>query len=305
MASRRCGMPDEGDVVSPTPRASVVIAVRNGASAIGDCVDSVLATEAGDLAFEVIVVDNASTDGTRAILEGYRGAIRLLHEETRGAAATRNRGIREARAELIAITDADCIVDRHWLPRLVEPLSDPSVGVVGGAMLSRRPCNRIEAFGERIHDQRAAIEHFEPPYVISANWASRRAVLLEVGLFDESLLRGQDVDLAWRIHRAGYRLVYQDGAPIYHLNERTLPGLVHEGFTHGYHGVRVLGKHRTGGESRGMRGGTRIGRRLARDLRAIFVDRDHVAASLQLLFDLGKSSGELFALSRGIGRARP
>ena len=64
--------------------------------------------------------------------------------------------------------------------------------------------NRVAQFGERIHDHRRSIEEYSPPFAITMNWASRQAILHEVGLFDESLLRGEDVELSWRIHAAGY-----------------------------------------------------------------------------------------------------
>jgi GT2 family glycosyltransferase len=106
-----------------------------------------------------------------------------------------------------------------------------------------KPYNSVEAFGTEIHDHEAAITHFKPGYVITMNWASRRAVLLGAGGFDESLLRGEDVDLAYRLVARRYRLVYVPGAVVRHRNERTLRGLFAEGWTHGYHSIDVLRKH--------------------------------------------------------------
>ena len=75
------------------------------------------------------------------------------------------------------------------------------------------------------------------------NWASRRSVLEEVGRFDEELLRCEDCDLAYRVVGAGYRIVYEAAAVMYHRNEQTLAGLIAEGYAHGYHSIPLLKKH--------------------------------------------------------------
>jgi glycosyltransferase involved in cell wall biosynthesis len=287
---------------SEAPVASVVVPAYNAAATIGDCISSLLALHAPREGFEVLIVDNGSTDGTRDVVRTFGAGVRMISEATRGAAAARNRGIREARGSRIAFTDADCVVDPDWLGALLDPLDDPAIGVVGGSISSRRPCNRVELFGEMIHDMRVAIEESNPPYVATGNWGSRRDVLLDVGLFDETLLRGQDVDLAWRIHLAGYRLVHEPRALVSHQNERTVWGLMREGFVHGVHGVRVRAKHSALG-TRGVRPRTRIGARLLRDVGRLVHAGDRLQAMLQLLFDLGKAGGEVAALARGRGSA--
>src|SRR5262249_268139 len=101
-----------------------------------------------------------------------------------------------------------------------------------------------ELFGERIHDHRRAILVWKPPYVITMNWASPRAVLERVGLFDEGLLRCEDVDLSYRIGAAGYRLAFAPDAVVYHRNERSVVGLFREGVQHGFYAVPVVRRHR-------------------------------------------------------------
>ena len=226
-----------------TPEVTVVVPVYNGASTIADCVRSLIALEYPKERLEIVVVNNLSTDATVSILREFGDAIRLLDEPVRGPAAARNCGIRASRREVIALTDADCVVDRDWLRHIVSPLSDERVGVSGGRILSIRPCNAIEQFGEEIHDHEKAINVYRPPYVITMNWASRRAVLEEAGLFDKTLLRCEDVDLAYRITSGGYRLAYAPEAIVYHRNERTYGGLFAEGFAHGLHAVNAVKKH--------------------------------------------------------------
>jgi cellulose synthase/poly-beta-1,6-N-acetylglucosamine synthase-like glycosyltransferase len=226
------------------PRISVIVPVYNGERTIEECVESILALSFPGDDIELLLIDNASSDRTRTMLERYHDRAIILHEEKRGPAAARNCGLRTATGDIIAFTDADCVVHPDWLSCLIEPLRDPTVGIAGGTILAKRPCNAVEEFGERIHDHQLAIEYDSPPYAITMNWASRRAVLEEVGLFDEELLRCEDCDLAYRVVGAGYRIVYEPTAVVYHRNERSLAGLVGEGYAHGYHSVPLLVKHK-------------------------------------------------------------
>jgi GT2 family glycosyltransferase len=225
------------------PQVSLIVAIRNAAATLRDCLESLMQLEYPRGHLEVLCIDNASSDDTARILHDYQHHCRIVREEKRGPAAARNAGLRCAAGLVVALTDADCVVDPHWLRHLVEPLRDPCVGVVGGTILSKRPCNSIEAFGEQIHDHYRALNEFAPPYAITMNWASRMDVLRTVGLFNEDLLRCSDVEWSYRMVRAGYRSVYAPAAVVYHQNERTPWGLMREGYVHGYHAVKVLRLH--------------------------------------------------------------
>ena len=279
---------------------SVIVPVYNGQATIEACLESLLRLAYPRDHLELIVVDNGSTDATSVVLSRYRGRARILYAERRGPAAARNEGIRNASGDWIAFTDADCTVEPDWLTHLLSPLVDPAVGVVGGKILSVEPCNRIERFGEQIHDHRRAIEEFRPPYAITMNWASRRHVLEAVGLFDETLPRGQDVDLARRIQRAGYRLVYSSRAKIRHLNERTFWGLFREGFQHARGSRAVRAKHPELLSERRQR--LSIARRVGHHAMRCVRGGRRFDALCALVFDLGKLAGDRTASRR---QARP
>jgi len=225
------------------PRVSVIVPVYNGERTIGDCVESIFALSFPRNDVELLLIDNASTDRTPTILDGYRDRAIILDEMKRGPSSARNRGLVHATGDIVAFTDADCVVHRDWLSQIVAPLRDPVVGIVGGTILARTPCNAVEEFGERIHDHRMAIEYSSPPYAITMNWASRKSVLEKVGPFDEDLLRCEDCDLAYRVVGAGYRIVHEPAAVVYHRNEQSLAGLIAEGYAHGYHSIPLLKKH--------------------------------------------------------------
>ena len=91
-------------------------------------------------------------------------AIKILCEAKRGPAAARNKGLLNVKSEIMAMTDADCVVDKDWLQRIVTPQKDESIGILGGKILATRPCNTVEIFGENIHDHDKAINEYKPPF---------------------------------------------------------------------------------------------------------------------------------------------
>ncbi len=227
-----------------TPPVSVIVPVFNGEKSLDACVQSLLHLDYPQAARELIFVDNASTDPSAKILASYQDRIRVAYEAKRGPAAARNRGLYAARHEIVAMTDADCIADPLWLRRLVEPLRNPSVGLVGGTILSKQPCNAIERYGEQIHDHRSAIEKWIPPYIITMNWASRKSLVSELRFFDDSFLRCEDVDFSYRAYQAGYKFTFAPEAIVRHQNEKTYTTLFLEGYRHGFFCVRNNKKHR-------------------------------------------------------------
>ncbi len=271
------------------PSASVVVAAYQAAGTLGDCLASLTRLDYPRDRLELICVDNDSPDDTARIACDFAPDVVLAHESRRGAAAARNRGIAISRGDVVAFTDADCTVAPEWLRTLVRPLADAGVGVAGGQILARRPCNWIERFGERIHDHRTAITATEPPYAIAMNWASRRETLERFRGFDERFLRCQDGDLSLRMLRAGLKLVYVDDAIVYHRNESTLAGLIREGYVHGYHAHAVLALHHDY-VSRYSPDVSPLGRFIAA-MRALARSGSPSERVLRMLFDWGKAWG--------------
>ena len=232
------------------PPVTVIVPVYNAEVFLEECINSILNLDYPESKLEIIFIDNNSTGRSPAILKKYEGRIRVLTEKTQGAAAARNTGIRNARNEIIAFTDADCEVNRNWLKNLVKPLvEDEDIDAVGGRILSRDPCNSIERFGELLHDHQQALSSQRYPTFITMNILIRKPLLLEAGMFDEDFIRGQDTDLSFRLYRMGYRVSYANEAVVYHRNEKTLRGIFKEGFTHGYWKSKFLKKHK---ETRGL-----------------------------------------------------
>jgi glycosyltransferase involved in cell wall biosynthesis len=187
----------------PAPVVSVVIPCYNLGQFLEEAVDSVLAQTAQD--FEILVVDDGSTDKiTTALLEGFqRPKTRVLHQENRGLAATRNRGIREARGRYICCLDADDRLAPTFFEKAVAILdAQPAVGFVSG---------HIQMFGER--ENRSCPARCELPDMLVINRVIcpamfRRNLWSKVGGYCETFSASgiEDWDLWLSLLELGYRV---------------------------------------------------------------------------------------------------
>jgi glycosyltransferase involved in cell wall biosynthesis len=283
------------------PLASVIVPVLDGEETVGACVDSLLALDYPPDRLDPVFVDNGSTDATPAVLASYGDRLRVVRQPRRGRSAARNAGLAAARGDVVAFTDADCVVDRGWLRGLVEALGERDDLVVGGPILAGGSRNAVERFGERIHDHHEAIEVERPPYVITMNCATRLATLRRHASFDESLRRCEDVDISYRLYRAGCSFSFVPRAVVRHRNERTLGGLFVEGVRHGFYGVQAASRHRPLVHAFGHRTGWRgVARRWARLLGAA---RSRDRGGPELAFLSGKALGGTAGSVRFRGRS--
>jgi glycosyltransferase involved in cell wall biosynthesis len=300
---------------------SVVMPVRNGEATITRAVSGVLAQDYPPDRYEVIVVDNASTDRTPQLLAALGPRVRVLREATRGASAARNAGVLASRHSHIAFIDADCIPDASWLTELVRASIGPGAGdFVGGRIVAHEPSSSVELFVETIMDQERAIRGYRPPGAVTANLMARRDLLCALGLFDPSLRRGQDVDLSYRAYfERGATFTYAERAVVRHVNPRTLPALFRKGVQHGFAVADVLRKHSARLSQTPLRqclawrryaailreGGHLVrcaGRRYLRgDTQAA---ADSARSICALVFESGKQCGTLLGTIRGVGARR-
>jgi GT2 family glycosyltransferase len=199
------------------PVVSVVIATYNRPDLLSRTLDA-LEEQDGVGPFEVIVVDDASTDETRQLLERRAPhfpvpLITMRQECNGGPAKARNRGWRSSRAPLVCFTDDDCRPSPKWLASLVAAAS-PTIGLVQG---------RTEADPDQVHlwapfTRAFPVMREEYGFYETCNIAYRRDVLEQLGGFDESFrfAYGEDTDLAWRAKAAGVGTTFADDAVVFH-----------------------------------------------------------------------------------------
>lgn len=216
--------------MSTSPLVSVIIPNWNGAALLPACLDSLRAQTYRRL--EIIVVDNASTDESVALVRERYPEVRLVVlSENRGLTGGVNAGIRSATGGIIALLNNDAEAEPGWVAALVETLeAHPEAGSAASKMLLYDRRDVLNSAGdtyslEGIPGNRGVWERDVGQYdrdievfgACGGAAAYRRAMLEEIGLFDEELfMYCEDVDLAWRAQIAGYHCVFAPQARVYH-----------------------------------------------------------------------------------------
>jgi GT2 family glycosyltransferase len=244
---------------SNAPPVSVIVATHDRTSSLAMCLRSLLSLNYP--AYEIVVVDNAPTSKTTAdfILREYSDSsrVRYLVEDHPGLGAAHNCGLREVNNPIVAFTDDDVVVDRHWLTELVKGFSvADDVACVTGMIFpieletesqvwTEQYWGLCKGFTRRVfdlHQNRPKVPFY--PYSAGvfgsgANMAFRTSVLRQFGGFDAALgvgtiARGGD-DLAafFQVVSSGYKLVYQPAAIVYHQHRRDYDGLRRQAFGYG------------------------------------------------------------------------
>ncbi len=236
---------------------SVVVPIRNAIRTLPYCLAALERLD--PLPEEIVLVNNGSTDGSAELLRDFarRHASRGVHvadEPRRGISRARNAGIRVARGDVIAWTDADCAPAPTWLRHLVPPFADPAVGGVAGRVLPAPGISLVELFCGlytfRTPDRPARHGKWTPREggYAGANFAVRRAILQELGGYDEHIMNwGDDYDLCARLYERGLAIEYRPESQVYHYHRARLIHMLRQAFGQGRSHPYLLRRHtRTG-----------------------------------------------------------
>lgn len=243
-------------------RISVVVPVFNATRTLPACMAALARQEYPD--FEVMLVDNNSTDGSPAVIGDFLAThpaldAKLLYESIQGACAARNHGARHANGEVIANIDPDCLPTSTWLKELAEAFTDETVDAVAGNIVSRAPDNFYELFaglftlpGREVVEEHRAYTLTRGGFA-TANLALRRSWFVRLGGFDETINYrgvgiGEDHDILARLYQCGGRLLAIPGATVIHWHRSSLRGVMRQGFLFGlahalltrYHGKKGI-----------------------------------------------------------------
>jgi GT2 family glycosyltransferase len=197
------------------PPISVVVCSYNGERTIRDCFEGLLKLEYPN--FEVIVVDDGSSDATAAITREY--GFRLISTENRGLSNARNTGLEAATGEIVAYLDDDAYPDPHWLTYLAATFLSTTHAGVGGPNIEPPGDGPIadcvaNAPGNPAH---VLISDQEAEHIPGCNMAFRKACLEAIGGFDAQFrTAGDDVDVCWRLRQRGWTLGFSPAAMVWH-----------------------------------------------------------------------------------------
>jgi len=230
---------EDSSVTCTRPVVSVIIVNHNGRKMLSECLDRVAATDYPD--FEIIVVDNGSTDGSQEFLRSFtEQTLRMktiLNARNVGPAAARNQGAKIAEGSLLAFLDNDTKPDRRWLACAVDAFNDCRVGAIQCKLLLDDDSKRFDSIGSYV-SALGFLVHRVPLGVIvdsgqyevacpifstkSAAMVMRRMVFETIGGFDESyFIYNEEMDLCWRVWLSGHSVAYVPGSTVYHRSGGT------------------------------------------------------------------------------------
>ena len=209
--------------------ASIVIAVFNDERHIGQCLQSVLNQSLPRAQYEVIVVDDGSTDRSGEIVRQFPG-VTYVRQDNAGPSTARNTGIILAKGVFIAFADSDCICPPAWLETFIRYLRQhPEAGGIGSGQVSppddsafgRALQGFLETAGLLGGYVKIEIVATETDHNASCNVMYRRKALLEIGGFRHKLFPGEDVDLDKRLVEQGYTIWFCPEIPVQHYRPST------------------------------------------------------------------------------------
>ncbi len=225
-----------------TPLVSILIPHHHGVAILKDCLESLRETTYRP--HEVLLVDNNSSDGSRAYVRKHHPAVRIIRNSKNfGFAKASNIGIREAHGSLVVLLNNDTEVEPGWLEPLVQVFADARVGAAAPKLKSLK--NRqafdyagaaggfLDKFGypfcrgrlfETVEEDTG---QYDTPmdifWATGTAMAIRKAVIAETGGIDEDFfMHMEEIDLAWRIHLRGYRIRYVPSSVVYHVGGASL-----------------------------------------------------------------------------------
>jgi len=203
------------------PRVSVVVCSHNGARTLRDCCEGMLELEYPS--FDVIIVDDGSTDATADIAEEY--GFEVIRTPNRGLSSARNTGLEATTGEIVAYIDDDARPDTHWLYYLAHAFLSTDYAGVGGPNIVPPQSGSVSwcvenAPGGPVH---VLLDDREAEHIPGCNMAFRKSALLAVGGFDPRYrAAGDDVDICWKLQARGWKLGFSPAAVVWHRRRNSV-----------------------------------------------------------------------------------
>lgn len=222
--------------------ASVIVPVWNEADTVGWCLEALRKQTFNPEKYEVIVVDDGSSDGSAAVAD--QQGVRVIRQEHTGAGAARNLGAQQAQGDILLFTDADCEPLPDWIEQMMAPFVNPEIAGVKGVYRTRQRsvvARFAQAEYEEKYDRLARAEWID--FVDTYAAAYRREVFQDLGGFDPEFLIDEDQEFSFRVASAGHRLVFNPVAAVYHRHPATVARYFRRKVRIGRWKVRVHSRH--------------------------------------------------------------
>ncbi len=235
---------------------SIIIPTCDRKDSLKAALDSVAGLDYPRDRYEVLVVDDGSVDGTEQLVRELQARVpivlRYFRQEKKGLSAAKNVGIRESRGEILVFTDDDCLLEKEWLALLVKPFDSPGVGVVGGpdripeasGPLATCIDYSVTSFIGTGGVREGGAMRLAKYYPRGCNTAMLKSVVEKVGGFDENFRAGEDIELVYRVKRAGYSIAYASEAFVWHKRRASFRTFLRQIFSRGYWRAELGRRHR-------------------------------------------------------------
>jgi len=207
---------------------SVIIPVYDDSENLSNCLDAISKQTLDRSKFEVIVVDNGSTDDIASVTGKYPH-VKTVFEPVAGSYAARNRGILESGGDLLAFTDSDCVPAPDWLEKGLQSfVSKTNAGLVSGPLVffahDEREMTAVEIW-EMLFNYNQESFVTERHFGLTANLVTSRRVMNEVGLFNAGLKSAGDYEWGNRVHDKGFEIYYDPALVVRHPARKTFSAL--------------------------------------------------------------------------------
>lgn len=226
-------------------RCSVIIPAYNSEATIAFCLESILNQSLPKEDYEVILVDDGSTDDTRKVAENF--PIRVIQQENHGPAAARNNGATQANGDILIFTDSDCELDFNFIENIIAPFGRDSniVGVQGSYKTRQKEFvaqfTQVEI--ETRYQKMARNKYTD--FIGTYAAAYRTDVFRHYGGFDTgfTVASGEDTEFSYKLHRNNKKMVFERRAFVYHQHPSNLREYLRMKFFRGYWRIRLYRKH--------------------------------------------------------------
>jgi len=236
--------------------ASVIIATRNRKEFLKQALMSLQNLDYPQDKYEIIVVDDGSTDGTEQVVEERQTAslnlnIQYCRQAKSGIPAAKNNGIKKAKGDLLVFIDDDCTVEPDWLTNLVRYFDSPDIGAIGGPdktpldtpVVAKCVDYTVTSFIGTGGVRRQEGVRLAKYYPRGCNMAVPKAVFDKAGLYDETLVAGEEIDLNYRVKQQGYIFKYAPDAFVWHKRREDVKSFWNQIFLRGYTRVELARRH--------------------------------------------------------------
>lgn len=224
------------------PNISIVVPAYNAASSLDACLHA-LSRQRLDEPYEIVVVDDGSTDETASIASMHSSWVKLVWQAHSGPAAARNRGVQAARGDIILFTDADCEPTPTWAYTLTQAIRAGAAGAKGTYRTRQKGLIARFVQAEYESKYRGMSKHNRIDFIDTYSAAYRRDAFLDTGGFNETLLVDEDQELSFRLAERGYDLRFIPGAIVYHRHVDSPSAYFGRKFRIGYWKVKVVALH--------------------------------------------------------------